>query len=403
MHGLALVARDFARTPSAPCRTIAPCAVRPSVRRHVPGTPRTPRGAPHLAPWYASTKRVPKQRTLLVANPTAHSGKARRFIDEALAELDHAKLDPEFLATLPEGRTVGAIADRLEREDVGRVVYMGGDGTFAEAAKGIILARERSGVDVALGMLPMGTANDQGRSFGIVSGARSIPENVSIIAGGVEQWLDVGRIEALGPDGTPVRQDLWFDSCGVGLSAQILYRRNREREWVEHVPLLRRLYRDKVVYTSATVRTLLRGLAGRSTFSCDLTLDTEHESYTKVTDILIQGTILYAGDWIFDPDAKPDDGKFEIVLLRGHADWAAAAIGGYKRNPVTGDDLAVLGLPRRQVPRAGNIELRIQRPKGVEQIRAQIDGEEWVSSDHYRIENLFHHLRIIVPEDPHWV
>ena len=359
--------------------------------------------SPEAPGLVGSDDRVPTQRTLLVANPTARSGKAKRFIDEAMAELDKAKLAPEFLATLPEGRTVGALADRLEREDVGRVAYMGGDGTFAEAAKGIILARERSGVDVPLGMLPMGTANDQGRSFGIVSGAKSIPTNVSIIAGGVEQWLDVGRIEALDPEGTPIGQDLWFDSFGIGLSAQILHLRNREREWVEHVPLLRRLYRDKVVYTSATLRTLLRGVAGGSSFSCELTRDGRNESYTRVTDILLQGTILYAGDWIFDPEAKPDDGLFEIVLLRGHADWAAAAIGGYKRNPVTGDDLEILGLPRRQVPRARKIEIRIQRPEGVEQIYAQIDGEEWISADHYRIENLFHHLRIIVPEDPHWV
>jgi diacylglycerol kinase family enzyme len=346
---------------------------------------------------------VPKQRTLLVANPTARSGKAQRFIDEAMVELERAHLSPEFLATLPEGRTVGAIADRLEGEDVARVVYMGGDGTFAEAAKGIILARERSGVDVPLGMLPMGTANDQGRSFGIVAGARSIPDNVKVIAAGIEQWLDVGRIEALDETGTSLRQDLWFDSCGMGLSAQILYLRNREREWVEHVPLLRRLYRDKIVYTSATLRTLLRGLVGRSTFSAEVTLDGEPHAYDNVTDILIQGTILYAGDWIFDPDAKPDDGVFELVLLQGHADWAAAAIAGYKRNPVTSDDLAVLGLPRRKVPRAGKIEVHLRRPSGLEQIHAQIDGEEWVSSDHYRIENLFHHLRIIVPEDPHWV
>lgn len=346
---------------------------------------------------------MPTQRTLLVANPTARSGRAQRFIDQAMAALGEARLDPEFLPTLPEGRTVGAIADRLEKEDVRRVVYMGGDGTFAEAAKGIILARERSGVDVPLGMLPMGTANDQGRSFGIVAGARSIRRNVEVIAAGVEQWLDVGRIEAVDSEGTTVGQDLWFDSCGVGLSAQILFLRNREREFVEHVPLLRQLYRDKVVYTSATLRTLLRGLVGRQTFSCELTLDGENETYTGVTDILIQGTILYAGDWIFDPEAKPDDGKFEVVLLRGHADWAAAAIGGYKRNPFTGDDLEVLGVPRREVPRAREIDIRIYRPKGLETVHAQIDGEEWVSIDHYRIENLFHHLRIIVPEDPHWV
>jgi diacylglycerol kinase family enzyme len=341
--------------------------------------------------------------TLLVGNPTARSGKAKKFIDEALDVLDETGLSPEFLPTLPDGKTVGSLADRLEREDVERVVYMGGDGTFAEAAKGIILARERSGIDVPLGMLPMGTANDQGRSFGIVAGAKALRRNVDIIADGIELMLDVGRIEAISSDGEVVAQDLWFDSCGVGLSAQILYHRNRDREWVEHVPLLRRLYRDKVVYTAATVRTLFRGLVGGTSFSLELVIDDVREEYVGVTDVLVQGTILYAGDWIFDPEAKPDDGRFEVVVLRGHADWAAAAIGGYKKNPVTGDDLEILGLPRRQVPRARAVELKLLRSDRSDDVHAQIDGEEWVSTDHFRIQNLFHHLRIIVPENPHWV
>ncbi len=341
------------------------------------------------------------RRTLLVANPTAKSGKAKRYIDDAMAVLDDAGLAPEFFATLPKGGTVPELATRLEHEDVARVVYMGGDGTFAEAAKGIILARERTGIDVPLGMLPMGTANDQGRSFGIVSGVRALRRNVEVIAAGLEQWLDVGRIEAFDGEGKVIAQDLWFDSCGFGLSARVLAQRNREREWVEHVPLLRRVYRDKVIYTSATLRTLVFGALRPQSFDAEITIDGACASWEKVTDILVQGTLVYAGDWVFDPTAKPDDGRFEVVVLRGHADWAAAAIGGHKRNPVTGDDLAVLGLPRREVPRGGTIEIELTERRG--KIAAQIDGEEFVACRHYRIDNLFHHLRILVPEDSHWV
>lgn len=343
------------------------------------------------------------RRSLLVANPTARSGKAKRYIERALVALEESRLQPEFFATLPEGKTVGALADRLEHEDVARVIYMGGDGTFAEAAKAIILARERTGVDIPLGMLPMGTANDQGRSFGIVAGVKALPRNVAVIAAGVEQWLDVGRIEALDDEGNPVATDLWFDSCGVGLSARILFQRNRDREFVERMPLVRRVYRDKLVYTSAALRALLSGMVTRTSFSVELTIDGETSELTGVTDLLVQGTILYAGDWIFDDSAKPDDGRFEVVVMHGHADWAAAAIGGHKRNPVTGDDLEVLGVARREVPKAKHIEMRLFRPAGLDVVPAQIDGEEWVSTNHYRIENLFHHLRIIVPEDPHWV
>lgn len=346
---------------------------------------------------------VTGRRSLLVANPTARSGKAKRYIQAAMEVLAESRLEPEFFPTLPSGATVGALAERLEREDVGRVIYMGGDGTFAEAAKGIILARERAGVDVPLGMLPMGTANDQGRSFGIVAGVKALPRNVAVIAAGVEQWLDVGRIEALDEGGSTLATDLWFDSCGVGLSARILFTRNRDREFVERVPLVRRLYRDKLVYTSAALRSILSGMVTRTSFSLELTIDGETSELTGVTDLLVQGTILYAGDWIFDATAKPDDGRFEVVVLRGHADWAAAAIGGHKRNPLTGDDLEVLGMSRREVPKAKRIELRLWKPDGLDVVPAQIDGEEWISTSHYRIENLFHHLRIIVPEDPHWV
>jgi diacylglycerol kinase family enzyme len=312
-------------------------------------------------------------------------------------------LDPEFFSTLPEGQTVSALAERLEREDVARVVYMGGDGTFAEAAKGIILARERSGIDTPLGMLPMGTANDQGRSFGIAAGERAMEANVRVVADGTEQWLDVGQIEALGENDEILAQDLWFDSCGVGLSARILYARNRDKHIVGKIPLVRRLYRDKLVYTVAALRSLARGIVGRSRFAVELKVDGETNEFTGVSDLLVQGTILYAGDWIFDPNAKADDGKFEIVMLRGHADWAAAAISGYKRNPVTGDDLEVLGFPRRQVLHGTTIEVSIFRPSGLDTVFAQIDGEEFVSADRYRIENLFHHLRIIVPVDAHWI
>jgi len=344
-----------------------------------------------------------RRRSLLVANPTARSGKAKKYIQKAMEALEESRLHPEFFATLPEGATVGALAERLEHEDVARVIYMGGDGTFAEAAKGIILARERTGADVPLGMLPMGTANDQGRSFGVTAGVKALPRNVEVIAAGIEQWLDVGRIEALDDNGEPVATDLWFDSCGVGLSARILYKRNRDREFVERMPLVRRVYRDKLVYTSAALRSLLEGLVTRTSFSAEMSIDGETTELTGVTDFLVQGTILYAGDWIFDHASKPDDGRFEVVVMHGHSDWAAAAIGGHKHNPVTGDDLEVLGMPRREVPKGKHIEVRLFRPAGLDEVPAQIDGEEWVSTDHYRIENLFHHLRIIVPEDPHWV
>ncbi len=345
--------------------------------------------------------------SLLVGNPTARTGKAAKAIEAAMAGLAEARLQPEFFSTLPGGATVAALAQRLERGDVARVVYLGGDGTFAETAKGIILAREQYGHDVPMGMLPMGTANDQGRSFGVRSGARALPENIKVIAAGIEQWLDVGKVEAFGPGGELQCRDLWFDSWGVGLSAQILAKRNRDRDFVARIPLVRQIYRDKLVYIraglSSYLKHILKSMIGRARFAAEIRVDEQVLRFDALNDIVVKGTLLYGGDWIFAPDGKPDDGKFEVIIVKNSADWGAAAIGSHKRNPVTGDDLAVLGLPRRVIPSGRTIEIRITRPEGMPPLPAQIDGEEFPPADHYRIENLYHYLRILVPEDPHWV
>jgi diacylglycerol kinase family enzyme len=344
--------------------------------------------------------------TILVANPTARTGKAEHAIERALAGLTDAGLEPEFFATLPEGKTVAGLAERLEREDVARVVYLGGDGTFAESAKGIILARERSGVDVPLGMLPMGTANDQGRSFGISAGPKALEHNIKTIAEGCEQWLDVGRIEALDDDGEVVRSDLWFDNCGFGLSARILAQRNRDRERVAKVPLVKQLYRDKLVYAGAAFSQMFKSMVGGpmgSLFSCEVTVDGEVIEWVGLTDLVINGTILYGGEWIFVEDSRADDGKFEVLPFRSHADWVMSAIGRHKKNPVTDADLEVVGLTGREFRRGRSIEVRLFRPTLGPEIPSQIDGEEFVAAQHYKIDNLFHHLRIIVPEDAHWI
>ena len=102
---------------------------------------------------------------LLVANPTAQSGKNAARIERARRLLDERRLPHQFLSTQPGGGTVAAVKAALDDGDHHTAIYMGGDGTFAEVAKGILQSR-RAG-EVRLAMLPTGTANDQGKSFGL--------------------------------------------------------------------------------------------------------------------------------------------------------------------------------------------------------------------------------------------
>src|SRR5687767_3977299 len=161
---------------------------------------------------------------VLVANPTAQSGKAAEWIRSARALLDEAKISHRFVATEPEGRTIARVREVID--DGHRVVIaMGGDGTFAEVAKGLLAAD--AGGDVVMGMPPTGTANDQGKSFGLDSGPGALARNVAVIAMGGTVGCDVGML-VVERDLKEIHRDLFFDSFSIGLGAASLETRNRD-------------------------------------------------------------------------------------------------------------------------------------------------------------------------------
>src|SRR3954471_11250710 len=129
------------------------------------------------------------QPAVLVGNPTAHSGKAADMIRRARALLDEAQVPHRFVATEPEGATIERVREQIDDQGARVIIYMGGDGTFAECAKGILASQHRA--DVAMGLLPNATANDQGKSFGLGAGAWSLERNVSVIAEGYTVGCDV--------------------------------------------------------------------------------------------------------------------------------------------------------------------------------------------------------------------
>ena len=80
---------------------------------------------------------------VLVANPTAQSGRAADWIRHARAHLDEVKVPHRFLATEP-GAPPSSFVRRVIDDDGARlVISMGGDGTFAEVAKEFASRRAR--------------------------------------------------------------------------------------------------------------------------------------------------------------------------------------------------------------------------------------------------------------------
>ena len=334
-------------------------------------------------------------RHLLVGNPTAQSGKNAARIAEARRLLDEAGLAHRFLATAPGGATVGLVADALRGDHaLDTAVYMGGDGTFAEVAKGILQSGRAR--EVALGMLPTGTANDQGKSFGLDAGEADLPRNVRVIAERHEARLDAGHLLALDAGGAVVRDDWFFDSAGWGISPRVLSLRNEDRKLIGGIPLVRDVWRDQLVYAGALLRTFLGSYVDDGKFDVRVTVDGVVHEWRGLTDLIVKGTRIYGGLWVFDPAARPDDGRFEVVPFVGKRDWIGKAIVHLDGSGTTAEALAAVGVRHSDNLSASSIALEFEEQPG-QPLSAQIDGEEFPATTQVRIDVLARALRLVVP------
>jgi diacylglycerol kinase family enzyme len=347
---------------------------------------------------YAGGPRFP---ILLVGNPTSRSGKAAERINEARRCLDEAGLDHEFRSTLPNGETVDMVARAIQSDGFKTIVYLGGDGTFNEVAKGIYASGLAE--NVLLGMLPSGTANDQAKSFGISSSRRDLARNVGIIRTGYTTLLDIGEVTSFTDCGDVAKRDLFFDSMGWGLSAAILAFRNRELSAVKKMPIWRDMYRDHMVYVRAAVAQLAINWLTRDWFTAEIRVDREVHTLDRLTDLVISNTALYAGEWIIDTESRHDDGLFEVAPFQGTSDWTSKLIVHHKRVPLTEELLNRIGVSHTPHLRGSEIEVQILRPNKDKRLPAQLDGDEFPPADHFLVKVLRRRLRIIVPERYHWI
>ena len=365
------------------------------------------------------------EKVLLVGNPSARSGKARTSMERARLHLEARGERALTLHTQPGGVTPELVQRAILSESPTLVLAMGGDGTFNEVARGVLAASESDpSKTLPLGLLPMGTANDQARSFGLNDGERALEENVNIALRGKTLKIDVGVItkhlgEEYGSEGTH-----FFDSASFGMAPEVLWARNRDRNEVSNVPLLGRVYKHEAVYVGATFDRVLASFAEPAMFSAKISgADKSGEvwtrNYEEVTDLLFKGTAVFGGGWVFERENSPDDGLFEMVVVPSRRAWFTHVVrdhmvvpnflhrlGRKNQEPLRGSWFEVELKPRtgetpaRQAIRTMGERLSVLPGASLipeHGIASQVDGEEWKRGFRFRIEVLHQRLPLRVP------
>ena len=253
-----------------------------------------------------STNAAPR-RVLILANAAAGrlsrwnfaAGLTRRI--NALLDRESQRQEPgmlpDVMALLAETAAAAGLAADVEpivpaaqlqqriqsaqKEGYDTIVAAGGDGTVRSVAQALV------GSPLRLGILPVGTANNVARSLQIPT---VIEEALDVIANGVEQRMDVGRIG----------DEYFLEAAGVGLFADAITAFGSKE-----------LRPYQIVRALRLVGPLLWNLNARS---LQLTLDGARLREQAI--MIVVSNTAYLGEGIpIAPDARSDDGLFDVVIV----------------------------------------------------------------------------------------
>jgi YegS/Rv2252/BmrU family lipid kinase len=155
------------------------------------------------------------RRVALIYNPASGQYSARRAaaVQDALAVLRAAGVSAEVFESATPG-SAAACAEEAIRQGCDAVLACGGDGTVHALLQSLV------GTPVALGVIPLGTANALAANLGLIGS----PEKVArALLHAVPVLIPVGRIHFQDRAGNPASR-YFLVAAGVGADAQLMYR-----------------------------------------------------------------------------------------------------------------------------------------------------------------------------------
>ncbi len=151
-----------------------------------------------------------------------------------------------------------------------------------------------SGAEIAL--LPNGTGQDFGRTYGIPS---KFDEAVGVARDGASRVVDAGRVTYRTWAGDEAVR--WFANVGsVGMSAAVARRANS----------MSKALGGRITFFYALVRVFL----GWQNTEITVRLD-DGERSGRMHDVILANGQWHGGGMWLAPDARPDDGLFDVVMI----------------------------------------------------------------------------------------
>ena len=219
-------------------------------------------------------------RIIILFNPTAKRGKARRLLEGALKVFRQENVHFEVRES-QSSQHLTELARGASEEKPDLIVSAGGDGTHHYVINGLLRS------EIPLGLLPMGTGNDFAKGMGMPMDLHAAA--ATLLSGHVRE-IDLAQVGAA----------LYSCIAGVGFDSVVTRHANEHARWLG----------GSLAYTWSLLRCM------REYRPQQLEIIADGKSFSEeVLFAVVGNNASYGGGIRLAPRAKLDDGILDICIV----------------------------------------------------------------------------------------
>jgi YegS/Rv2252/BmrU family lipid kinase len=245
---------------------------------------------------------------LVVVNPRSGGGRTKRDWRSIERALESAYPNMTVVKTRHRGEATELVRRAL-LEGCSEIVAVGGDGTINEAVNGFFGEDGSVSPDAVLAFVTSGTGGDFRKTFGIAPGHEAA---IARLKSAKVRSVDVGRVSCLSRHGEPVVR-YFINIASFGMSGAIVDSVNRAR--------IAKLFGGKFAFAFHSLMGMLRYRDRAVRIRVDGTLD----EITRISTAAVANGLYFGGGMKVAPNARPDDGVFDVIIMGGTSRSRAAA------------------------------------------------------------------------------
>ncbi len=232
-----------------------------------------------------------------IVNPIAGGGRTGRLIPKLLAEIERRFGTDCIIHTTRQPLEATNITRKSIITGAKLIIVMGGDGTVHEAVNGFFNDRKLLNPECELGILNFGTGKGLLQTLNLPS---SLEEQLDLIACSSSNLLDVGCVVYKDEKGKK-KECLFLNECQVGIGGDV----------VTEVSIKHKYFGGTLAFGSVAIKQALFYKALNLTVEFD---DKQIISRNLIGVVAGNGAFC-AGGMRLTPDARPDDGQFDVLLI----------------------------------------------------------------------------------------